>query len=119
MPVRCLAIKAASDKAPVKGSAIRLNVVGTPLAPSPALSPCGDHMVRPSLTRRGFVQTAASATAFGLAGPSLGRGAEPKTLRMIIQTDLRILDPIVTTVYATRNHGYMVFDTLFALDDHL
>jgi peptide/nickel transport system substrate-binding protein len=54
-----------------------------------------------------------------LAGASTGRAAEPKTLRMIIQTDLRILDPIVTTVYATRNHGYMVFDTLFALDDQL
>ena len=28
--------------------------------------------------------------------------------------DLRILDPILTTAYITRNHGYMVYDTLFA-----
>ena len=27
-----------------------------------------------------------------------------------------MLDPIWTTAYVTRNHGYMVFDTLFALD---
>jgi len=27
-----------------------------------------------------------------------------------------VLDPIWTTAYVTRNHGYMVFDTLFALD---
>ena len=27
-----------------------------------------------------------------------------------------MLDPIWTTAYITRNHGYMVFDTLFALD---
>ena len=29
-----------------------------------------------------------------------------------------MLDPIWTTAYITRNHGYMVFDTLFALDDN-
>src|SRR5204863_243834 len=30
-----------------------------------------------------------------------------------------ILDPIWTTAYITRNHGYMIFDTLFALDGNL
>jgi peptide/nickel transport system substrate-binding protein len=39
-----------------------------------------------------------------------------KTLRFIAQSDLRVLDPIWTTAYVTRNHGYMVFDTLFAID---
>ena len=33
--------------------------------------------------------------------------------------DLKILDPIWTTAYITRNHGYMIFDTLFALDADL
>jgi hypothetical protein len=33
-----------------------------------------------------------------------------------VRNDLRVLDPIWTTAYVTRNHGYMVFDTLFALD---
>ena len=37
-------------------------------------------------------------------------------MRFIAQSDLRVLDPIWTTAYITRNHGYMVFDTLFALD---
>jgi peptide/nickel transport system substrate-binding protein len=37
-------------------------------------------------------------------------------LRFIARSDLRVLDPIWTTAYVTRNHGYMVFDTLFALD---
>jgi peptide/nickel transport system substrate-binding protein len=37
-------------------------------------------------------------------------------LRFIVRTDLRVLDPIWTTAYVTRNHGYMIFDTLFALD---
>ena len=39
-----------------------------------------------------------------------------KTLKFIPQADLRILDPISTTAYITRNHGYMVYDTLFAID---
>ena len=39
-----------------------------------------------------------------------------KTLRFIAGSDLRVLDPVWTTAGITRNHGYMVFDTLFALD---
>jgi peptide/nickel transport system substrate-binding protein len=42
--------------------------------------------------------------------------AQQKVLRFIPQADLRILDPIATTAYITRNHGYMVYDTLFATD---
>src|SRR5271163_780557 len=68
------------------------------------------------LTRRDFGKTAAAAS-LATAFPRLGaRAAETKTLRFIAQSDLRVLDPIWTTAYITRNHGYMVFDTLFALD---
>ena len=42
--------------------------------------------------------------------------AQDKVLKFIAQADLRILDPITTTAYITRNHGYMVYDTLFATD---
>jgi peptide/nickel transport system substrate-binding protein len=42
-----------------------------------------------------------------------------KTIRFIAQADLRSLDPIWTTAYITRNHGYMVYDTLFAMDKDL
>ncbi len=51
----------------------------------------------------------------GLAQPALAQSAQ-KTLKFIPQADLRILDPIATTAYITRNHGYMVYDTLFAVD---
>ena len=37
-------------------------------------------------------------------------------LRGVSDGDLKILDPIWTTAYVTRNHGYKVWDTLFALD---
>src|SRR6266508_4533317 len=39
-----------------------------------------------------------------------------KVLKFVPQADLRILDPITTTAYITRNHGYMIYDTLFATD---
>jgi peptide/nickel transport system substrate-binding protein len=38
------------------------------------------------------------------------------TLRVVMHSDLKILDPIWTTAYIVRNHGYMVYDTLFATD---
>ena len=38
------------------------------------------------------------------------------TLRVVKHSDLKILDPIWTTAYITRNHGYMIYDTLFATD---
>jgi peptide/nickel transport system substrate-binding protein len=39
-----------------------------------------------------------------------------KTLRAVMHLDLKILDPIWTTAYIVRNHGYMIYDTLFATD---
>jgi peptide/nickel transport system substrate-binding protein len=41
---------------------------------------------------------------------------ERKTIRAVPIGDLRILDPIWTTAYITRNHGYLIWDTLFGLD---
>jgi peptide/nickel transport system substrate-binding protein len=38
------------------------------------------------------------------------------TLRFIPHADLAILDPYWTGAYITRNYGYMVYDTLFAID---
>ncbi len=46
-------------------------------------------------------------------------GIAETTLHFIPQADLRSLDPIWTTAYITRNFGYMVYDTLFALDKDL
>ena len=54
------------------------------------------------------------ALLFG--GPAL---AQPKTLKVVMHSDLKILDPIWTTAYIVRNHGYLIYDTLFALDGKL
>jgi peptide/nickel transport system substrate-binding protein len=42
--------------------------------------------------------------------------AQKKTIRSVPIGSLKIVDPIWTTAYITRNHAYMVWDTLFALD---
>ncbi len=42
--------------------------------------------------------------------------AQQSTLRVVTHSDLKIIDPIWTTAYITRNHGYMIYDTLFAMD---
>ena len=61
-------------------------------------------------------RTFTAGVAAMLAAPSISRGAANAPLKFIPQSDLTILDPIVTTVYTARNHGYMVFDTLFGMD---
>jgi peptide/nickel transport system substrate-binding protein len=45
--------------------------------------------------------------------------AEAQTLRAVMHSDLKILDPIWTTAYIVRNHGYMVYDTLLSMDEKL
>ncbi len=40
-------------------------------------------------------------------------------LKFVPHSDLKIVDPIWTTAYISRNYGYMVYDTLFALDEKL
>ena len=42
-----------------------------------------------------------------------------KTLKVVMQSDLKIIDPVWTTAYIVRNHGYLIYDTLFALDAKL
>ena len=45
--------------------------------------------------------------------------AEARTLRVAPHSDLKIVDPIWTTALISVNHGYMIYDTLFALDGKL
>ncbi|MEA2876530.1 MAG: peptide/nickel transport system substrate-binding protein [Hyphomicrobiales bacterium] len=52
-------------------------------------------------------------------GALLCTPAAAKTLRAAMHSDLKIVDPIWTTALITVNHGYMIYDTLFALDEQL
>lgn len=54
--------------------------------------------------------------AIGTAGTPMQAAAET-VLRVIPHADLKNLDPIWTTAYISRNHGYLIYDTLFAMDE--
>jgi peptide/nickel transport system substrate-binding protein len=55
----------------------------------------------------------AAASVSGLFGGI----ADAQTLRVAMNSDVKILDPIWTTAYIQRDFGYMVWDTLFSLDE--
>jgi peptide/nickel transport system substrate-binding protein len=57
------------------------------------------------------------ALALGLVATPAA--AEPQTLRLALHSDLKIVDPIWTTALISVHHGYMIYDTLFALDEKL
>jgi peptide/nickel transport system substrate-binding protein len=40
-------------------------------------------------------------------------------LRAVMHSDLKIIDPIWTTALISAHHGYLVYDTLFALDEKM
>ena len=44
--------------------------------------------------------------------------AQGTVLRVVPHSNLAILDPIWTTAYMSRNHGYMIYDTLFGTDEN-
>src|ERR1700704_1398542 len=69
-------------------------------------------MSRISRWKRSTIASAV-AIAAALAIPSL---ADAKTITAVMHSDLRILDPIITTAYIQRDYGYMVYDTLLAMD---
>lgn len=65
-------------------------------------------------TRRHVLAAAAIAAPL-LMGAAVPAQAET-VLRVIPHADLKNLDPIWTTAYISRNHGYLIYDTLFAMD---
>jgi peptide/nickel transport system substrate-binding protein len=58
----------------------------------------------------------ALTAALGAAAMAPAAAQAQTTLRVVMHSDLKIVDPIWTTAYITRNHGYMIYDTLFAAD---
>jgi peptide/nickel transport system substrate-binding protein len=71
------------------------------------------------ISRRQVVRAAAAAAAMTLRTPSARAQNDRRTLRFVAHADLKILDPVWTTAIITRNHSYLVYDTLFGTDEHL
>jgi peptide/nickel transport system substrate-binding protein len=53
-----------------------------------------------------------------LLTPAASVWAQGTVLRVVPHSNLAILDPIWTTAYMSRNHGYMIYDTLFGTDEN-
>lgn len=68
------------------------------------------------MNRRELLKAAGAASVFTLAAPAIVRAQGQTTLRFIPQNDLTYLDPHLVASWAPRNHGHMVFDTLYGLD---
>ena len=66
------------------------------------------------INRRTF---AAGSTALALSPRLAGAQGNKQLLRFVQNGNLTILDPIWTTAYVTRDHGYMIYDTLFSTDE--
>ena len=58
-------------------------------------------------------QWLAAAALLVAAAPTVHAEA---VLRIVMNSDLKILDPIWNTAFVIRDHGYMIYDTLFATD---
>src|SRR6195952_4314984 len=57
-----------------------------------------------------------ASSLIALAALVMSPPAQAKTITAVMHSDLRIIDPIFTTAYISRDHGYMVYDTLLATD---
>src|SRR5229473_7397660 len=66
--------------------------------------------------RRRDLLRAAGASLAAIAAPRIGRSERTNKLIFVPPTDLSVLDPVVTSLRSTRNHAYLVFDTLYGID---
>ncbi len=67
------------------------------------------------LARRSLIAAVVSAVAAFAAPTAMAQGT---VLRVVPHSNLAVLDPIWTTAYMSRNHGYMIYDTLFGTDEN-
>ena len=63
--------------------------------------------------RKTIIAAACVGSLAAVTSPALAQ----TTLRVVMHSDLKILDPIWTTAYIVRNHGYMIYDVLLAQDE--
>ena len=69
--------------------------------------------------RKAFVGNRILAVLVAAAFAFPGLASAQTTLRVVMHSDLKILDPVWTTAFIVRNHAYMIYDTLFVLDGNL
>ena len=67
------------------------------------------------MRRRQFLMGAGSA----LACPAIASADAVRTLKVVPYANVSSIDPIATSAYFARNHGFMVYDTLYGWNDRL
>jgi peptide/nickel transport system substrate-binding protein len=70
-------------------------------------------MLRPTFNIRRTACTLTTATALSLGSAAT---AQAQTITAVMQASLRSLDPVVSTADIVRDYGYMVYDTVLAID---
>ena len=69
------------------------------------------------MQRRAVLKLAAGAAM--LAAPHIARSQSGRTLRYVPGVGLTLLDPVWSRARGTHIHAYLVFDTLYGLDESL
>jgi len=64
--------------------------------------------------RRRDLLKAAGASVAAIAAPRIGRAERAN--KLVSTGNLSVLDPVITGLRQTRNHAYLVFDTLYGID---
>ncbi|MHA6345171.1 ABC transporter substrate-binding protein [Roseivivax sp. CAU 1761] len=76
-------------------------------------------MLTHSLLRPGRTALASALLAgTALLSPAMTAAQEETTITAVMHSGLRVLDPVITTAHITRNHGYMIYDVLTAVDEN-
>lgn len=100
--------KSPSSKSPYSKSPLsKSSLLTKPLLKTPVL-----HTSALKHISRGLLATVSLTSALGFAADV----AAETTVRAVMHAALRGLDPIASSATITRNHGYMIYDTLLGLD---
>ena len=73
--------------------------------------------MHPSFLRRALAATALAAIGIAAVGLAASPAAQAQSvLKVLIDGNVTTVDPVVTTESMAIQHGFMVYDQLFALD---
>lgn len=70
-----------------------------------------------NMNRREAMLFTTSAILFAATRPGFAQ-AEQSVIRFAPHAALRVLDPVTTSAYITRNHAFLVYDNLFGIDSN-
>jgi len=62
-----------------------------------------------------FYRTLAASAAISMLAYA---PTHAQTVIAVMESGLRVIDPVVTTADMTINHGYMIYDTLLGVDEN-